>query len=164
MNYTVGNYRGKLPVAIWQSFGVDAFQADAAGQARLFHVLPAECEHVLRHIDGQKAGVGDPAAEFDGYQGRARAQIEDFALFRLPGGGEQIGGEEPIHLAVVHGIIIQGLFKAVHGFGFKYALEHNRDEGLGIRVLGMGSLLPTLYQPRETASGFLFSIHNDPTS
>ena len=67
MNYTVGNYRGKLPVAIRQSFGVDTFEADAAVQTRLFHILPAKYEHVLRHVDGQHSGVWDPAAKFDGY-------------------------------------------------------------------------------------------------
>ena len=126
MHDAVGNHGGETTVGIGQSLRVDALQTDDGRPAGFFRILPGD----LRACSpkDRPRGLSPPALA-----GKVRAEsarcrfptsrISPAAGFN-PAADRSVFHENPIHLAVVHRIVIEGLVEGVHGFGFENAGEH----------------------------------------
>src|SRR5262249_28271646 len=77
---------------------------------------------MLGEVDARHLGRRRLTAEFDRNLGRAGSHVK-YWILSIPN-GEEIGRENAIHGAMIHGVVIARLFNRVHYFGFKGARKH----------------------------------------
>ena len=126
--------------------------ADARLEPRPCHVARRQGEHVVGEVDGIDLDGPVATAKLDGDERRARPDVERATgSGRIePGRGEgsqQVLAEARVDLAVVHRVVVAGLFLGVHDLGLedsgqRHGARSAIDPPVAARPAGSDTLLP----------------------